>query len=146
MVVSLPVAPWRPRWAASGMLEANIEELIEAARAVQGTFKLSQPEFSAASVGAALRTSSGAIHTGVCVDLACGIGFCAEPAAVAEMLKNRETHIRAIVATGKNGILPPCGRCRELMIQIDRRNAEADVVLAPDRVMKLRDLLPEHWL
>lgn len=32
------------------MLEPHIEELIEAARAVKGTFDLSQPEFSAMDV------------------------------------------------------------------------------------------------
>ena len=72
------------------MPEANIEELIEAARAVQGTFRLREPEFSAASVGAALQTTSGAVHTGVCIDVACGMGFCAEHAAIAEMLAELE--------------------------------------------------------
>jgi cytidine deaminase len=95
------------------MLEPDIEKLIDAARAVQGAFALEEPDFSAASVGAALRTTSGAIYTGVCIDLACGIGFCAEHAAIAEMLKHREVEIDAIVAVNNSWILPPCGRCRE---------------------------------
>jgi cytidine deaminase len=122
------------------------QHLIDAAREVTGEYALSRRSYSAGACGAALETVDGNVYTGICIDLACGIGFCAEHAAVAEMLKNRETHIRAIVATGKNGILPPCGRCRELMIQIDRRNADTEVVLGPDRVEKLRQLLPEHWL
>jgi cytidine deaminase len=124
----------------------DYQHLIDAAKKVTGEFPLSRRSFSAGSCGAALETGDGKVYTGICIDLACGIGFCAEHAAVAEMLKNRETHIRAIVATNEEGILPPCGRCRELMIQIDRRNADTDVVLGPDRVEKLRDLLPEHWL
>jgi cytidine deaminase len=60
------------------------EKLIGAARAVQGTFTLARSEFSAASVGAALRAVTGGIHTGVCVDLACGVGFSAEHAAISE--------------------------------------------------------------
>jgi cytidine deaminase len=128
------------------MLESDIEELINAARAVQGAFKLSQPELSAASVGAALRTSSGAIRTGVCADLACGLGFCAEHAAIAEMLKHREVDIVAIVAVDDSGILSPCGRCRELIAQLTPRNADTKVVLQGERVLPLRDLLPEHWL
>lgn len=124
----------------------DYQHLIDAAKKVTGEFPLSRRSYSAGSCGAALETAGGKVYTGICIDLACGIGFCAEHAAVAEMLKNRETHIRAIVATGEDRIMPPCGRCRELMIQVDRRNGETDVVLAPDRAEKLRDLLPEHWL
>ncbi len=50
------------------MLQPEHEELIEAARAVQGSFSLSEPDFSAGAVGAALRTTSGVIHAGGCVD------------------------------------------------------------------------------
>ena len=39
----------------------------------------------------ALETASGNVYTGINLDLACGIGFCAEHSAVAEMLKARET-------------------------------------------------------
>ncbi|MHC4235452.1 MAG: cytidine deaminase family protein [Planctomycetota bacterium] len=128
------------------MLEPDIEKLIDAARAVQGAFALEEPDFSAASVGAALRTTSGAIYTGVCIDLACGIGFCAEHAAIAEMLKHREVEIDAIVAVNNSWILPPCGRCRELIAQISPRNADTQVILPGERVVTLRELLPEHWL
>jgi len=123
-----------------------IQELINAARSVQGTFELRRPDFTAASVGAALRASSGAFLTGVSVHLACGIGFCAEHAAVAEMLKHRETCIQAIVSVTAQAVLPPCGRCRELMLQLNAKNSEAQVVLPNYAVVRLRDLLPEHWL
>ena len=128
------------------MLGPDIEELVGAARAIQGAFALSQPDLEAASVGAALRTISGAIHTGVCVHLACGIGFCAEHAAIAEMLKHREVEIAVIVAVGESGVLSPCGRCRELMAQLSPRNAETMIVLPGERMVRLCELLPEHWL
>jgi len=122
------------------------DELIAAAKAVCGEFRLSA-DFSAGGVGAAIRAKSGRIYTGIAIDLACGLGFCAEPAAIAEMLKNRETRIQAIVAVGDDGtILPPCGRCREMMAQVDRRNLDAQVVLPGDRSALLRDLLPEYWM
>jgi cytidine deaminase len=127
-------------------MSPEISELIAAARRVQGEFSL-RGSFVAGSVGAAVRGRSGRIYTGVCLDLACGIGFCAEHAAVAEMLKNRESEIDAIVAAWGNGILgAPCGRCRELMAQINRQNLNSRVVLSEERVVVLRDLLPEHWL
>jgi cytidine deaminase len=128
------------------MLEPHIERLIEAARAVQGTFELRDPDLSAASVGAALRTTSGAVFTGVCLELACGIGFCAEHAAIAEMLKHREVEIATIVAVNDSKILPPCGRCRELMAQHTPRNADTQIILPEERVVLLRELLPEPWL
>jgi len=128
------------------MHELAVQELIEAARSVQGTIELRKPEFTAASVGAAIRASSGTIYTGVSIHLACGVGFCAEHSAVAEMLKGRETEIQAVVSVSAESILPPCGRCRELMMQLDEKNAEAIVVLSDGRALKLGELLPDHWL
>ncbi len=122
------------------------EQLITAARAVQGDFDLSPDDgFAAGGVGAAILTADGNVYTGICIDVACGIGFCAEHSAIAEMLKHRETRIAAVVAVTEDQILPPCGRCREFMMQIDRRNADADVMVAEDTVAKLGSLLPYYW-
>lgn len=84
------------------MMSSEICELIDAARRVQGEFSLGA-DFSASGVGAAVRSRSGRIYTGICLDLACGIGFCAEHAAVAEMLKHRESEIAVVVAVGTGG-------------------------------------------
>jgi cytidine deaminase len=127
------------------MVLPEIGELIAAARRVQGAFSLGA-DFSAGGVAAAVRGRSGRLYTGICLDLACGIGFCAEHAAVAEMLKHRESEIDAVVAVGAGVILAPCGRCRELMAQINPANLDCRVVLGEDRVLRLRTLLPEHWL
>ena len=121
-------------------------QLIKAAKSVCGEFKL-RNEFSAGSVGAAIRTANGNVYTGICIDLACGLGFCAEVAAVAEMLKARETHIVAVVAVSNGRVLgAPCGRCREMMAQVDIRNLDCAIILGEDREIPLRKLLPEHWL
>lgn len=79
------------------------------------------------------------------MELACGIGFCAEHAAMAEMLKKRETVIDTIVASKVDGIVSPCGRCREMMYQIDARNRHSRIILSADRTVTLEQLLPEHW-
>ncbi len=100
-----------------------------------------------ASAWSGVLTVGGNIYTGICIDLACGLGFCAEVAAMAEMLKARETHIMAVVAVSADGeLLPPCGRCRETIAQLDPRNLDCLVILANDRAVPLRALLPEHWL
>jgi cytidine deaminase len=120
--------------------------LIAAAKAVCGAFSWGE-NCSAGSVGAAILTAQGNIYTGICIDLACGLGFCAEVAAVADMLKARERHVLAVVAVSKRGVLvAPCGRCRETIAQVDTQNLECTVLLGDDRAVPLRELLPEHWL
>ena len=122
-----------------------MNELISAARQVLGEVELGK-DLSAGSVAAALRTEAGHIYTGISLNLACGIGFCAEHSAIAEMLKHRERQIAAIVALGDEGIRPPCGRCRELMLQVSPANANTLVAIAEDQSVPLRVLLPHHWL
>lgn len=100
----------------------------------------------AGHVCCALETKNGNIYTGVCIDLPCSIGFCAEHAAIAEMLKNGETQIRKIIAVDEAGnILSPCGRCRELMSQIDNRNIDTVIVMEKYNEVRLEELLPERW-
>lgn len=123
-----------------------VQELIEHAKNVTGEFNLSKNSFRAGNVGAALLTSKGKIYTGICIDIACGIGFCAEHAAIAEMLKHRETEIEMIVAVSRKGILPPCGRCRELMHQINHKNINTKVIISADKIITLDELLPYRFL
>jgi cytidine deaminase len=103
-------------------------------------------------VGAALVTSRGSIFTGVNLDFYCGIGFCAEHSAVAEMVKAGETRIAKIVAVATSkegdliGVLPPCGRCRELIYQVDTANLDTDVIIdQTGQRNSLRQLLPHSW-
>ena len=92
----------------------------------------------AGHVGCALETVGGVVFTGICIDVPCSIGICAEQAAIAEMLKNRETKIKRIVAVYEDGsILPPCGRCRELMSQLDLYNENTMVVVDFEKEVRL---------
>jgi cytidine deaminase len=127
-------------------MKTNISELIATARKLVGGFTLSRPDMDAGTVGCAILTKKGNIYTGICVSVSCGIGFCAEHAAVAEMLKSRETEIDMIVAVAEDCVLAPCGRCRELLVQINSNNLHCAVVLAENESVKLRELLPKHWL
>jgi cytidine deaminase len=101
-------------------------------------------------VAATLLTDQGNFYDGVCIDTGSGTGFCAEHAAIAAMVTAGEYRIATIVAVwrderdGQLYVLPPCGRCREFMRQIDEANLETDVVLGNDTVRKLKDLLPFH--
>ncbi len=122
------------------------DELVAAARDVLGKFALIKPSITAGGVAAALVSASGRVYTGINLDLACGIGTCAEHAAVAEMLKARETRIARIVAVDAEGILAPCGRCRELLVQVDGKNLDCEVVLPGGTSARLEELLPRAWL
>lgn len=101
-------------------------------------------------VGAALLTDRGNAYTGVCIDTGSGTGFCAEHSAIAAMVTAGEYTIERIVAVwrdereGTLSIVPPCGRCRQFMLQIDEANLETDVVLGRDKTLKLKELLPYH--
>ena len=123
-------------------MDLDPRALIATARQLAGEFRPST-DGVAGSVAAALRSASGRVYTGICVDTASSLGFCAEHAAVAELLKARESQIRLIVAVTASGqVVAPCGRCRELLWQLDRRNAQAGVVLALEQVVPLAELLP----
>ena len=126
-------------------MDEKRKKLIQTAQAITSRFNL-RDDFTAGNVGAAILSAKGNIYTGICFDLGSGLGFCAEVAAIAEMLKNRETWIDTVVAVSGSGILPPCGRCRETMAQIDERNMDCRVIIAEDKEVTLRELLPHHWL
>jgi cytidine deaminase len=121
------------------------QDLIERAQAVRGEFSLAKPDWTAGAVGCALITRRGNLYTGICLEVACGIGFCAEHGAIAEMLKARETVIDRLVAVGARGILMPCGRCRELMVQVSRENVQTQVVVDAQIALPLGELLPHRW-
>lgn len=100
----------------------------------------------AGHVGCALETFCGTVFTGICIDVPCSIGLCAEQTAIAEMLKHGETKIKKIVAVYEDGsILSPCGRCRELISQLDPYNENTIVAVDYEKEMKLKELLPERW-
>ncbi len=125
------------------------KELIEKAKNLVNVRKVSGGVVG--EVGCALITKKGEIFTGVCMDLSSGIGFCAEHTAIANMISHSdETEISTIVActdSKRNPILYPCGRCRELMQLIDKKNRENTFVITPDnKKIKLKELLPFSWL
>ncbi len=97
-------------------------------------------------VASALLTENDNVFTGVAIDVACSIGFCAEHSAIAAMVTAGETRIKEIIAVHRDGrVLPPCGRCREFIVQINNRNYECNVHVSGDRIVPLSALLPERW-
>lgn len=102
-----------------------------------------------AGVGACLLSASGNVYVGVDIDTGSGTGFCAEHSAIAAMVTAGEYRISRIVAVWRDDekrlfVLPPCGRCRELIRQLDAANLDTEVILGDGRREPLRALLPEH--
>jgi cytidine deaminase len=123
------------------------DDLIETAAGVINVREVGGRLFG--DVGCALVARSGDVFLGVCIDTASGTGFCAEHSAIAAMVTAGELEISTIVAVWKDErgavvVLPPCGRCREFIRQVSEDNLETDVVLARDKVVKLKELLPYH--
>jgi cytidine deaminase len=125
--------------------EFTNHEMIEQARTVLRPMQLSGDN-SAGEVACALLSSLGNLYFGVCIDINSGIGFCAEHSAIAAMITAGESSIAKIVAVCGDVVLPPCGRCREFMYQVDHTNlSNTDVILGIDRTVKLKELLPHPW-
>lgn len=123
----------------------NFEELYKLAKSVVNPHKLSEYA-EAGGVAAAILTEDGNVYTGVCIDTACSMGFCAEHAAASAMITAGESHILKMIAVGSDGhIMPPCGRCREFISQINKKNIDTEVMVKEGVIVTIKDLLPYDW-
>ena len=130
-------------------MEQIWKEMLQAARAVQNGRKISD-FVDAGGVAAAILSSSGKIYTGVCVDTCSTLGICAERNAIFNMITNGEQEIErvlAIMSNGKSG--PPCGACRELMVQLmpgRYQNIQVLIDLETEEIVPLDELTPKWWI
>lgn len=102
----------------------------------------------AGGVAAAILTQKGNIFTGVCIDTACSLGFCAERNAIGNMITYGEEEITKLVCIGSNNnTMMPCGACRELMLQLSSRNKNMQILtnLETKSTITLEDLMPNWW-
>jgi cytidine deaminase len=134
------------------MLSDADRELVEAARdVIRRRYRHDWQE-----VGAALRTRSGKVFTGVSLDAYLGrMAVCAEAVALGQAITNAgETGIETIVAVRHPApdeaqrpiaVVSPCGACRELIWDYDR---DARVIV-PDNggptVVPIGELIPNKY-
>lgn len=122
------------------MLNSDNQALIQEARAlIARRFK---PGYH--HIAAALRTRSGQVFSAVHLEATVGrIAVCAETIAIGMAAAAGDTDIDTIVAVNRHGhIVPPCGMCRELILDY---SADCRVILAEDRAVSVQDLLPEKY-
>lgn len=125
------------------------KKMFDAAKAVQNGRNISE-YVEAGGVAAAILSASGRIYTGVCIDTCSTLGICAERNAIFNMITCGEQEIKrvlAIMPDGKTG--PPCGACRELMVQLmpeGYRDIQVLMDYENERVVTLEELTPEWWI
>ena len=118
-------------------------ELKDIAAATLSPRQVSE-DIEVGGVAAALVTDKGNVYRGICIDTACSMGFCAEHAAIAAMLTAGEDKVAQIVAVNwDTSVLPPCGRCREFLLQLG--NPETQVLVAENTAVPVKELLPYSW-
>ena len=106
------------------------------------------PFIEAGGVSAAILTDSGNIYKGVCIDMACSLGMCAERNAIANMLTNGESKIVKLVCIMRNKTVGmPCGVCREYLMQLDKDSKDIEILTDYEKftTIKLGDLIPDWW-
>lgn len=127
------------------MLNDNWRVAYNAAKTVVNPKKISE-QMCSGGVGAAVVSKKGNIYTGVCIDTDCSLGMCAERNALSTMITNGEYEIKMVAAVNKKGqVLPPCGACREFMMQL-KNSTDIEVLVDNDgTVVKLKDLMPYSY-
>ena len=112
------------------MKNTEWERLYDCAKKAVNPKKISE-QICSGGVGAAVVSNKGNIYTGVCIDTDCSLGMCAERNAISTMITNGEFEVKMVVAVDKKGnVLPPCGACREFMMQLRLTGTEHNMVLS----------------
>lgn len=130
-------------------MEGIWKELYDAAAAVRKERRISE-YVTAGEVSAAILSKSGKIYTGVCIDTCSTLGICAERNAIFSMITAGESEIDKVLAILPDGTSgPPCGACRELMVQLmpgKYHDIEIMADLDTGRTVRLGDITPEWWI
>jgi cytidine deaminase len=94
-------------------------------------------------VGAALRTTSGKIYTGVNIENAAyPDSICAERVAIFKAISDGETSFEVIAVVTSNGG-PPCGSCRQVMSEF---GLDTIVLIADEEGKLVREVSVEQLL
>jgi cytidine deaminase len=104
-----------------------------------------------ADVAAIVVNSEGKKYSGVCIDTPVW-GICAERTAASAAVTAGSYVLANVVAVWRDPktqllhVLPPCGGCRQFLIDLDRRNLNCQVILGLDEAVSLKDLMPRsEW-
>ena len=121
----------------------ELEPLIAAARAARAN---AYAPYSNFRVGAALRGAGGAVFAGANVENAAHPqGQCAEASAIGQMISAGERRIAALVVIAGDHPCPPCGGCRQRLVEFAGPELPIHLCASDGRVLlrvTLGELLP----
>jgi cytidine deaminase len=123
------------------------DDLIAAADKVRA---MAYAPYSGFQVGAAIRSSSGAVHVGCNVEnVAYPEGTCAEAGAIAAMIAAGDTTIAAVavIADGTEPV-PPCGGCRQKLAEFAADDVRVTMATVDGKTLEttVGDLLPGRFV
>ena len=128
------------------MERKSLEELIDFAREVR---KHAYAPYSNFAVGAVVESRDGRIFTGCNVENASyGLTLCAERVALGKAIsEGGRDLVRVVVTADTKTPLPPCGACRQLILELAGPDAEVVMTnLAGDRIFaSSQALLPSAF-
>lgn len=101
--------------------------------------------FKKHSVAAIVISKSGKIFNEMSMEFDCGMDACAERNAFFKRM-SEENEVKLVVAMFDDKILSPCGICREVMVQMNRKNLEKTwVIISGKEKIRLKELLQHIW-
>ncbi|WP_374646693.1 cytidine deaminase [Tabrizicola sp.] len=125
------------------MVKETAMTLLEAATRVR---ERAYAPYSRFKVGAALRSTSGAVHVGCNVEnVAYPEGTCAEAGAIAAMIAAGDSRIaEVLVIADSPDPVPPCGGCRQKIAEFAGQEVRVTLCTTEgkQKVMTVADLLP----
>jgi len=133
----------RRRPAPATVSGAHRAALIRAARAVRPA---AYAPYSGFAVGAAVLTASGAVVAGCNVENASyGLSVCAERVAVQRAVAEGHRALVAVAVASGSTAAPPCGACRQVLLEFGVRTVLVDRPGRAPRVLALRALLGQPF-
>jgi cytidine deaminase len=129
----------------TGKTRGDWEHLIAAAREVSGH---AHAPYSRLLIGAALEAEGGAVYTGCNIENSSfGLTICAERVALhCALAHGARKFKRLVIYTADAGPLPPCGACRQVLMEFVPRLPILSIGRGGlRREFELADLLPEAF-
>ena len=107
--------------------------------------------YSHFKVGACIALKDGTFVQGCNIENAAyGSTMCAERNAIANMITNGENGICRLIAVDRNGkAIPPCGACREFMVQLMPDHYHSIQIMMDyenKKMVTLGDITPNWWI
>ena len=126
--------------------ETNMSQLMSEAKKAYGNAYAPYSQFQ---VGAAALTTQGNIVSGCNVENASyGLTICAERNCIAQAVVNGETEFTELVVyTEQEELTPPCGACRQVIVEFFSSDATISAVNHLDQIKSwpVAELLPNAF-